>query len=132
MPGLLPKYPVYIPSKGRASNGQTARLFLAEGVPFRLVVEPQEFDDYAAAFGSENLLTLPFSNLGFGSIPARNWIKRHAIDAGAKRHWTFDDNIHLFRRRYMGKRLRCQSGPAMAIVEEFTDRYENIGIAGFQ
>ena len=40
---------------------------------FKIVVEPQETQKYANKFGQDKILTLPFSNLGLGSIPARNW-----------------------------------------------------------
>lgn len=126
----LPRYPVYVISKGRHDNGLTAKFLMRDRVPFKLVVEPQERDAYAAAFGAENILTLPFSNLGLGSIPARNWCWEHAISQGAKRHWILDDNIRNMRRFYKNKRIVCDSGPAFAAVEDFTDRYENLVIAG--
>src|SRR5690242_17416013 len=96
----MPRYPIYVPSKGRYDKGLTAKALARDKVPFKLVVEPQEEDVYAAAFGKENLLVLPFSNLKQGSIPARNWIKQHALDAGAERHWCIDDNIYEWLRVY--------------------------------
>jgi hypothetical protein len=127
---LLPRYPVYIPSKGRADRCYTAKFMRDDGVPFFLVVEPQEADAYAEQFGRECLLVLPFSNLGLGSIPARNWIKKHSVELGAARHWQFDDNI--FRvRRWHEKRIPCSAGVALRCLEDFVDRYENVAIAGF-
>jgi hypothetical protein len=126
----LPKYPVYVVSKGRAENGLTARFLERDGVPYRIVVEPQEVEAYARSFGRENVLELPFSNLGKGSFPARNWIWEHAKESGAKWHWILDDNIGGVRRLYAGERIPCDSGPAFRAVEEFTDRYANIGISG--
>ena len=41
---LLPRYPVYIPSKGRPDRAATANMFVEHGVPFRLVIEADEFD----------------------------------------------------------------------------------------
>lgn len=127
---MLPRYPVYVVSKGRWKNPYTARFLIRDGVPFKIVVEPQEADNYCRAVGSDNVLTLPFSNLGLGSIPARNWIWAHACDAGAYRHWILDDNIEHTRRLYRGRRIPCRSGPALWQAEEFVERYENIGIAG--
>lgn len=127
---VMPMYPVYIPSKGRADTGLTAKALLKGGVPFHLVVEPQEADAYAAQFGKEHIIVLPFSNLGLGSIPARNFIWEHAISTGAERHWTLDDNIWDFWRRYRGKRIPCDPGIALRVCEVFTDRYENIAISG--
>jgi len=124
------RYPIYIPSKGRADNCLTAKLFQREGVPFKLVVEPQEQADYVFNFGNGCVLTLPFSNLGQGVIPARNWIKAHATVAGYKRHWQVDDNILFTARRYKGKNIFCDSGLAYRAVEDFTDRYTNVAVAG--
>lgn len=126
----LPKYPVYIVSKGRADNGLTAKFLARDGVPYRIVVEPQEEDAYSRAFGRDNVLVLPFSNLGKGSFPARNWIWEHAKESGADRHWILDDNIREVRRLYGGERIPCDSGPAFRAVEEFADRYSNVAIAG--
>lgn len=126
---LLPRYPVYIPSKGRANACLTAKCLKKDGVPFRLVVEPQEFDAYAAAFGESCVIALPFSNRG-SVVPARNWIMEHAIADGHARHWQLDDNIRIFYRLYRGERVPCDAGIALAVCEDFTDRYENIAISG--
>ena len=128
--GPLPRYPVYIPSKGRADAGLTANFLVRDRIPFRLVVEPQEVEAYAARYGAERVLVLPFSNLGLGSIPARNWIKDHAISEGHYRHWQLDDNIRLMRRVYQGKRIPCHAGVALSACEDFVDRYENVAVAG--
>jgi len=127
---ILPRYPIYIPSKGRADKCLTAKFLVKDRVQFKLVVEPQEADAYAKRFGAENVLVLPFSNLGLGSIPARNWIKDHSTAAGDLRHWQFDDNISGIWRKWRGYRLYCEAGPALAASEDFVDRYENIAIAG--
>jgi len=100
-------------------------------VPFRLVVEPQERDAYGAVFGEETILVLPFANQG-SVIPARNWIKDHAVEAGHLRHWQLDDNIRRTRRWYRKKRISCRAGVALAVVEDFVDRYENVAVAGLQ
>src|SRR5437773_4716037 len=127
----LPRYPVYVISKGRAERCLTARFLAKDGVPFHVVVEPQERDAYAATVSADRLLVLPFSNLGFGSIPARNWVWEHAKALGAERHWILDDNMRYVRRMDDdGRRIVCKSGPAFAVVENFVDRYENVAIGG--
>jgi hypothetical protein len=127
---LMPQYPVYVISKGRADVGLTANFLLHDGVPFHLVIEPQEEEEYAKYYDRKLLLILPFSNLGLGSIPARNWVWEHAKEAGHKRHWILDDNIYRMYRYYRGKRVRVSSGVAFKVVEDFTERYTNIAIAG--
>jgi hypothetical protein len=126
---MTPKYPIYVPSKGRYDRCLTARFLAQDRTPFKLVVEPQEQYHYSAAFGSDSVLVLPFSNQGV--VAARNWIRDHSRAAGHVRHWQLDDNIYGVRRRYRGKRIPCDSGAAMSAAEEFVDRYENVAIAGF-
>lgn len=126
---ILPRYPVYIPSKGRFDTSYTAKALAKDGVPFYIVVEPQEFESYAAKFDKSCLLVLPFS--GRQLIGSRNWIKEHATKAGFERHWQLDDNIRKFFRAYRGRRLACDSAVALAATEDFVDRYSNIAIAGF-
>lgn len=73
---------------------------------------------------------LLFSNLGLGSIPARNWVWEDAIKSGSARHWILDDNIDQMYQRKKSMRIPCDSSVAFACIEEFVDRYENIAIAG--
>jgi hypothetical protein len=127
---VLPKYPVYVVSKGRADSGQTAKSLIRDEVPFKIVVEPQEQEAYANTVGAERVLVLPFSNLGLGSIPARNWIWEHSKGSGAERHWILDDNIMGFWRRWNARKMRCEAGVGLRVAEDFTDRYENVGISG--
>tara|TARA_B100000519_G_C14243916_1_gene438780 strand:- start:1732 stop:2622 length:891 start_codon:yes stop_codon:yes gene_type:complete len=124
------KYPVYIISKGRHDCCLTANFMLKDKVDFKIVIEPQEKDLYAKIYGEDQLLILPFSNLGKGSIPARNWCWEDSISKGHEKHWLFDDNIRKIRRKYKKKRVPCDTIPALKCCEEFTDRYENIAISG--
>lgn len=129
---ITPRYPVYVPTKGRfqAKRAMTAKFMLEDGVDFRAVVEPQEAKEYERLVGKKRVLVLPFSNLGLGSIPARNWIKRHATAEGAARHWQFDDNIRCVLRYHHGQRIRTDANIGLAVVEDFTDRYTNVAVSG--
>lgn len=125
----MTRYPIYVPSKGRVDACLTAEVLNRDGVPFFLVVEPPERDAYTARYGAERVLILPFANRG-SVIPARNWIKQHSKAAGAERHWQLDDNIRKFEKWHRGRRIPCEAGVALQACEEFTDRYENIGVSG--
>tara|TARA_B100000700_G_scaffold295437_1_gene358338 strand:- start:212 stop:1102 length:891 start_codon:yes stop_codon:yes gene_type:complete len=127
---MKPQYPVYVISKGRHDCCLTADVLVKDKTPFRIVIEPQEKDLYAAKYGEELLLVLPFSNLGLGSIPARNWVWEHSMKAGHKRHWILDDNIHSLQRRWKAKRFYCNASIALKATEDFVDRYENVAIGG--
>lgn len=125
-----PRYPVYIPSKGRWESRLTSKALESMHVPYRIVVEPQEYDQYAAVIDPAKILVLPFSDRGL--VPTRNWIWEHAIAEGHKRHWTLDDNIMYFHRFHQNRRYRMHSGATFCAIEDFVDRYENAVIAGMQ
>ena len=127
---VQPKYPVYIISKGRWENPLTAKALNDMAVNFKIVIEPQEYNQYAAAIDPDNILVLPFSNLGQGSIPARNWVWEHSIQAGHERHWIVDDNIYRFMRINHNGKHPVKSGIILKAMEDFVDRFENIGLAG--
>lgn len=141
---VLPKYPVYVPSKGRFETGLTMKCLLRDRVPFYLVVEPQEAEAYRSRYPGAKLLILPWSGNdetrqrfcaergieNGGLIAVRNWCKEHSIRLGAARHWQIDDNISNFWRWYRGIRLYCAAGPALRASEDFVDRFENVAIAG--
>lgn len=110
----------------------TARALDRMRVPFRIVVEPQEFESYASVIDPMKILQLPFGNLGQGSIPARNWIWEHSINEGSKRHWIMDDNISMFRRKNAAERVRVEDGTILKASEDFVERYTNVALAGLQ
>lgn len=127
----IPRYTIYIPSKGRFENCLLADALIGDGIPFKLVVEPMEADRYSAKYGKENVIVLPFENLGLDQITeARNFIKDYSTSKGEVRHWKLDDNIRGFFRRYKSKRMYCNSGVALRVCEDFTDRYENVALSG--
>lgn len=129
---MNPKYPVYIISKGRWESRLTSKALERMRVPYHIVVEPQEYDNYAAVIDPVKIHVLPFSNLGQGSIPARNWVWEHSISIGAERHWILDDNLRYFAYMTGNMKYRMDSGASFAACEDFVDRYTNIALAGMQ
>jgi hypothetical protein len=128
---MNPKYPVYIISKGRWESRLTSKALDAMNVPYSIVIEPQEYEQYSSVIDPSKILVLPFSNLGQGSIPARNWVWEHSIKLGSDRHWILDDNIRCFRRFFKNERIRVKDGVIFKAAEDFIDRYENVPMAGF-
>jgi hypothetical protein len=132
-----PNYPIYLPSKGRHDSMITSKSLTRMKVPHYIVVEPQEVELYEKALETFNLteyatvLELPFSNLGKGSYPARNWLWDHSISIGAEKHWCIDDNIDDFYRLNENQRIRVGSGVIFKMAEDFVDRFENVPVSGF-
>lgn len=124
------KYPVCIPSKGRADCQKTGKALDRMGVRYLFFVEECEADAYCEALGPEKVVVMPFSNLGQGSIPARNYIWEWAKERGFKRHWTVDDNIQSFARCTNNRRLCVYGGGLFQSMEDYVDRFENVVMAG--
>lgn len=109
----------------------TAKHFLKAGLEFLVAVEPQEYQNYVNALGSNHVLKLPFSNLGLGSYPARNFCWEHSVRNGFKKHFLFDDNINGFDRLNNGVRKMHEPVLPLVTLQEFSNRFINIGISGF-
>ena len=127
---MNPKYPIYIISKGRWDSRLTSKALERMKVPYHIVIEPQEYKYYSDVIDKKKILTLPFKNLGKGSIPARNWVWEHSIQNGHLKHWIMDDNIYDFYRLNRNVRNIVQTGTIFKICEDFTDRYDNVPISG--
>lgn len=127
-PRYTTRYPVFVPSKGRAKSALTVKRLIKDGVPFRLVVEPSEADEYRDRFPDANMLITPHDEMRL--LGVRNWIRDLSIEEGHARHWQIDDNISKVYRLFRGRRLPANFGIALRTVEDFTDRYTNIGLSG--
>jgi hypothetical protein len=114
-------------------------------VAYLVIVEEQEYDNYAKVVDKKNILILPqkyqdeydtFDDLGNtkskGPGAARNFAWEHSIELGAKRHWVMDDNIAMFMRFNKNLIVRVNSGSFFRCMEDFVDRYNNIAMAGPQ
>lgn len=125
-------FPIYIVSKGRYQKPLTANLFEKAGLDYLIAVEPQESHQYIKALGKNRVLVLPFSNLGLGSYPARNFCWEHAKSKGFKYHWLFDDNFLMFKKWINQKRVRIETiKEALEYVEKFTVP-NDIDVSGFE
>ena len=129
---MVSKFPIYIISKGRYEKPLTAKLFEKAGIDYLIAVEPQEYDLYCKALIENRVLKLPFSNLGLGSYPARNFCWEHAKANGYKYHWLFDDNFLMFKKWINSKRVRIENiKDALIYVEENAIK-TNVDITGLE
>lgn len=141
---MNPKYPIYIVSKGRWETRLTSKALERINVPYYIVVEAQERDQYAAVIDPHKVLVLPEKYLheydtcdevgearGKGPGAARNFCWEHSLSMGATRHWVMDDNIASFNRLNRNLMVKVTSGAIFRATEDFVDRYHNVAIAGF-
>ena len=125
---MNPRFPIYIISKGRWERRQTSRTLESMGVPYKIVVEPSEYDNYANVIDENKIICLPsnFSEQEKGSIPVRNWVWKHSIKNGYQWHWILDDNIESVERFNNNMKIKCETGTPFYVIEDFVLRYENI------
>lgn len=141
---MNPEYPIYIVSKGRWDTRLTSKALEKANIPYYIIVEKQEYQDYANVIDSKKILILPTEyqdkydtcdDLGNskskGPGPARNYAWEHSIALGAKWHWVMDDNIKVFNRLNRNKMVQVTSGAIFKASEDFVNRYENVAISGF-
>lgn len=129
---MNPRFPIYIISKGRWESRLTVKALEKRNIPFRICVEPNEYDQYASVIEPSKILKLPenFSELKQGSIPVRNWVWEHSIKEGWEKHWLLDDNISNFLRLNRNRKLPVANGTIFKCAEDFTDRYTNVAFSG--
>lgn len=129
---MNPRFPIYIISKGRWQRRSTSNVLEAMNVPYRIVVEPAEYENYLEVIDKHKIIVLPsnFSEFGQGSIPVRNWVWEHSIKEGHEWHWILDDNIESIERFNNNMKIKCETATPFYVVEEFVLRYENIAQAG--
>jgi hypothetical protein len=141
---MNPKYPIYIVSKGRWETRLTSKALERMNVPYRIIVEKNEFEQYSNVIDKSKILILPqkyldeydtCDDLGFirgkGPGAARNFAWQHSIDEGHFRHWVLDDNLDDFHRLNRNLKVPVRTGATFKAAEDFVDRYENVYISGF-
>lgn len=140
---MLPRYPIYIVSKGRWKNRLTSKALNVMSIPYKIVVEQDQLPMYQAEVGADRCLVLPqryldeydtCDDLGDsksrGPGAARNFVWDHATELGSKRHWVMDDNLDAFHRLNRNIKRESDTPAIFAAMEDFVDRYENVPVAG--
>ena len=123
---LKPNCEFFIISKGRPQC-ITARALKRMGLDFRIIVEQEDFNEYFANWGS-HVHVGDFVNDSKSSIPVRNYVDDIAI---GDRYWLLDDNIEDFNILNNNKKYVSRTGVMFRAWEDFTDRFKNVGMAGF-
>lgn len=138
-----PNFPLYIVSKGRWDSRLTVKTLQEMSVDFFVVIEEQEYAQYASVIPSRHLLILDkqyqrdydtFDDLGDskskGPGAARNFAWDHAISNGHAWHWVMDDNIRHFYRLYHNRKIEVLNGAPFRCMEDFALRFKNVGMCG--
>jgi len=130
---MNPKHPVYIVSKGRWDSRLTSKALEYMGVPYFIIVEKNEYDEYAKVIDKRKILVLPRqykteydtfwpreSDTRTGPGPARNFAWNHSIDSGHRYHWVMDDNLDAFHRLNRNEKWETNTGTIFKCMEDFT------------
>lgn len=138
------KYPIYVVSKSRWEKRLTITSLEEMNIPYKVIVEEFQYDNYAQYVPKDNILILPqkflddydtCDDLGStkskGPGAARNFAWDHALKAGYKRHWVMDDNMENFYRLNRNARVKCMDDAIFCAAEDFVDRYKNVPVSGF-
>jgi hypothetical protein len=147
------RFPLYIPTKGRADSRYTSRALDFMRVEHFLVVEEQELESYALAIidweretGLKSCAKILELDMQFkrdyellddygltrstGPGPARNFAWEHSISNGHAWHWVMDDNIKNFLRLNNNLKIKLADGTCFRVMEDFCLRYKNVTMAG--
>lgn len=141
----MPRYPLYIPSKGRFEKRLTSDALIKMGVKHYIVVEESQYEDYLKRV-DPNFVTILIldqkyldeyetcddlgSTKSKGPGAARNFAWDHSISMGYKRHWVMDDNIKDFYRMNDSLRIKTTACSIWRAMEDHTDRFENVLMSG--
>jgi len=132
-----PKYPIYIISKGRWEDRLTSKYLEWAKIPYKIVIEKDEYEQYSAVIDPEKILIMPaewkaeqIAKGNGGGIPVRNFVLHHSKNNGDKRHWILDDNIVSYKRYNNNDRTIMNTGLVFRLLEDFTDRFDNVMLSG--
>jgi hypothetical protein len=126
------KYPIYIPSKGRADSQKTVRLLEKNGINnYYVVVEHKEYHAYCDTVEKSHVLRMKGDNYGTSSA-ARNFAIEHSKKSGFAKHWQMDDDISTVYEHDKGKRLTTTLPEIFATMEKETDKLPLVGIVGMR
>lgn len=126
-------WPIYIPSRGRATDQRTSALLSADGIEHAVVVEPRECAAYEAHLTGQaaRVMTLPEDN-SWGVCYARNGVYDLASAAGHSWLWILDDDIKTFMVREGTKMSKCPAATALREAQKIISQYARVGVAALE
>jgi len=139
---MNPKFPIYVVSKGRWDSQRTMKALDEIKVPYRVIVEKDEYEQYLKHFPKDKLLITPQKYIDdydhfwtdddprTGPGAARNFAWEHSMSEGHTHHWVLDDNIDAFHRLNRNVKAEVTSGTIFKCMEDFVLRYSNVAISG--
>ena len=141
---MNPNFPIYVVSKGRWDERRrlTVKALELNRIPFHLIVEEHEYEEYAKVVDPDKILVTPKKyneeydvfwdddDPRIGPGAARNFAWDHSIERGYSHHWVMDDNLDAFHRVNKNIKAEVTSGTIFRAMEDFVLRYDNIAISG--
>lgn len=139
---MNPRFPVYVVSKARWESRLTSKALEYMKVPYSIVIEAHEHEEYARVIDPAKILVLPQryrdvydtfwkdTDGRVGPGAARNFCWDDSITKGYEWHWVMDDNLDAFHRLNRNIKAEVADGTIFRCMEDFVLRYENIAIAG--
>lgn len=124
------KYPIYIPSKGRASpeNAKLIALLDQSRLDYTIFVEPQDEYAYRGAFGRASFVVLPDNDRGLGY--SRQRLLEHARSKGWAWYWHLDDDIAAFHSVENGRIKDCSPIQALEYAEDLAGTIQGLAMLG--
>ena len=127
------KYPIVILSFNRANDkdGLTHILLSKMKINHKLFIEPQHEKQYRKWYDETycELIVCPrnFSEDDMGSCRVRTYICEYFKEI-TDRVWMLDDNIRKYIRYHLGKKKEIIGSGIFTSVEDYIDRYDNVGL----
>lgn len=148
--GRQAKYPIFVVTKNRSEEYRfaTSNWLSRMCQPHYLVVEPEQEQMYKESkVGQSPYATVLVMDMSYkdkydccagpeitkgrtGPGAARNFCADFARNLGVDWCWILDDNSENFDRYWRGRRILAHTPEVFRSVEEFVERFDNIGIAG--
>jgi len=117
------RLPIYIPSKGRPDSRLLTEL-LEMNANYKVVVEPQDYEDYHKAGHTGKIIMLPENDQGIAY--ARNFIIISAEAYGNDWFWMLDDDLKFYTVAG-GKCIPARCIDVLKHAEQYFLGAENVG-----